>query len=55
MWQTIAATIVAFAVGFVIIAYFMRYISRHSFLPFVIYRMVLGLALIILLLTNVLH
>jgi undecaprenyl-diphosphatase len=32
----------------------MRYITRHSFLPFVIYRILLGGALIVLLSTGVL-
>ena len=47
--ETLVATVVAFGVGLVVIAYFMRYISKHSFLPFVIYRIVLGSALFILL------
>jgi len=45
--ETLVATIVAFVVGFVVIAFFMGYISRRSFLPFVIYRIVLGVALMI--------
>ncbi len=39
----------AFGVGFAVIAFFMRYIERGSFLPFVIYRIVLGAALMVLL------
>ncbi|NQX27460.1 undecaprenyl-diphosphate phosphatase [Microbacteriaceae bacterium VKM Ac-2854] len=45
--ETLVATIVAFVVGFVVIAFFMGYISRRSFLPFVIYRIVLGVVLMI--------
>ncbi|HEY2555710.1 MAG TPA: undecaprenyl-diphosphate phosphatase [Diaminobutyricibacter sp.] len=52
--ETAAATVVAFAVGLVVIAFFMGYISRHSFLPFVIYRIVVGVLLIVLLSTGVL-
>jgi undecaprenyl-diphosphatase len=52
--ETAAATVVAFAVGLVVIAFFMGYISRRSFLPFVIYRIVLGVLLIVLLTTGVL-
>src|SRR3977135_3607811 len=52
--ETAAATVVAFAVGLVVIAVFMGYISRRSFLPFVIYRIVLGVLLIVLLTTGVL-
>ncbi len=53
--QTAVATVVSFVVGLVVIAFFMSYISRRSFLPFVIYRLLLGVALVVLLLTNVLH
>ncbi|MFF1573579.1 undecaprenyl-diphosphate phosphatase [Leifsonia sp. NPDC058292] len=52
--ETAVATIVAFVVGLVVIAFFMGYISRRSFLPFVIYRIVLGVVLIVLLGTGVL-
>jgi undecaprenyl-diphosphatase len=52
--ETAIATAVAFLVGLLIVAFFMRYISRHSFLPFVIYRIVLGSALIIALSTGAL-
>jgi undecaprenyl-diphosphatase len=47
--ETIAATVVAFGVGLAVIAFLMRYISTRSFLPFVIYRILLGGALIALL------
>jgi len=53
--ETIVATVVAFFVGFAVIAFLLRYISKHSFLPFVIYRVVLGVALIALLSTGVLQ
>jgi undecaprenyl-diphosphatase len=51
--ETLVATIVAFLVGLVVIAFFMSYISKRSFLPFVIYRIVLGVVLIVLLATDV--
>ncbi|RFA13037.1 UDP-diphosphatase [Subtercola boreus] len=51
-FETGAATVVAFVVGLVVIAFFMNYISRRSFLPFVIYRIALGIVLIVLLATN---
>lgn len=47
--ETILATVVAFGVGLAVIAFLMRYISTRSFLPFVIYRVVLGAALLVLL------
>lgn len=51
--ETLVATVVAFIVGLIVIAFFMSYISKRSFLPFVIYRIVLGIVLFILLGTNV--
>jgi undecaprenyl-diphosphatase len=53
--ETAVATAVAFVVGLVVIAFFMSYISKRSFLPFVIYRLVLGVVLAVLLLTGVLQ
>jgi undecaprenyl-diphosphatase len=53
--ETAVATVVAFGVGFAVIAWLMNYISKKSFLPFVIYRVVLGGALIVLLTTGVLQ
>ena len=44
---TIAATVVAFVVGIAVIKWLMDWISRRSFLPFVVYRIVLGAALLI--------
>jgi len=46
---TILATVIAFVVGLAVIVYFLRYISTHSFRPFVVYRVVLGLVLLALL------
>lgn len=53
--ETGVAAIVAFGVGLAVIAFLMRYISKHSFLPFVIYRVLLGGTLIVLLSTGVLQ
>ncbi|AMM20797.1 undecaprenyl-diphosphatase [Frondihabitans sp. PAMC 28766] len=47
--DTGAATVVAFVVGFVVIAFFMNYISKRSFMPFVVYRILLGIVLFVLL------
>ena len=52
MPETLAATFVAFLVGYAVIAWLMRYISTKSFTPFVIYRIVLGTALLIALATG---
>ena len=39
---TIVATIVAFLVGYTAIAWLLRYVATKSYLPFVVYRVVLG-------------
>lgn len=46
------ATIVAFGVALAVIAWLMRYIATRSFMPFVIYRVALGTALLIALATG---
>ncbi|MCW2811412.1 MAG: uppP [Friedmanniella sp.] len=54
-WGPIAlATVVAFVIGYVVIAWLLRYISTHNFRPFVIYRIGLALVVVVLLLTGVL-
>lgn len=45
---TILATLIAFAVGYAAIAWFLKYISHNSFTPFVIYRILLGITIIAL-------
>lgn len=52
---TALATVVAFAIGLAVIHWLLRYISTHNFMPFVIYRILLALAVVALLLTGVLH
>jgi undecaprenyl-diphosphatase len=39
--------------GFIAIAFLLKYVQRHSFLPFVIYRIVLGVAVIIIFATGI--
>ncbi len=51
--ETFAATGIAFVVALGVIAFFMNWISKRSFLPFVIYRVLLGSALIVMLSTGV--
>jgi len=53
--ETFVATIVAFAVGLGVIAFLMRWISQRSFLPFVIYRILLGVLVMVLLSVGVLQ
>nr|WP_182842473.1 undecaprenyl-diphosphate phosphatase [Actinomadura namibiensis] len=45
---TLVATLVAGLVGYAVIAWFMKFISTRSFLPFVCYRVVLGVVLLVL-------
>ena len=52
---TAVATLVAFLVGYAVIAWLMRYIRTGSFLPFVIYRVALGAVLLGLLSSGVIQ
>lgn len=49
---TVVATVVSFAVGFSVIVGLLRYLSRGSFMPFVVWRIFVGVALLVLLGTN---
>ena len=51
--QTGAATVVAFVVGFIIIGWFLRYVSTRSYRLFVWYRILLGICIYLLLGFNV--
>ncbi|WP_312179355.1 undecaprenyl-diphosphate phosphatase [Arthrobacter sp.] len=53
--ETAVATVVAFVVGFIIIGWFLRYVSTRSYQLFVWYRIGLGVAIYIALGTGVLH
>ena len=53
--ETAVATGIAFVVGLAVIAFLMQYLKRGSFLPFVLYRLVLGIVLIVLLSLGVLQ
>jgi len=48
------ATLVAFAVGYVVIIAFLKIISTYSYMPFVIYRLVIAALVLVLLATGVL-
>jgi len=50
----VLATVVSFVIGYAVIAWLLRYISTHNFLPFVIYRLVLAAVVVVLLLAGVL-
>jgi undecaprenyl-diphosphatase len=50
---TLVATVIAFFVALGVIAFFLRYIATHTFRPFVVYRVLLGLVVMALLATGV--
>lgn len=52
--ETFVATFIAMIVGYAVIAWLMKYISTKSFAPFVIYRVLLGSALLALLAAGIL-
>jgi undecaprenyl-diphosphatase len=47
--ETFTATAVAFVIGYAVIAWLLKYVTTKSFAPFIIYRIALGLLLILLL------
>ncbi|MET8945965.1 undecaprenyl-diphosphate phosphatase [Streptomyces sp. NPDC004542] len=51
---TLFATVIAFASGYAVIAWFMKFISSKSFMPFVWYRVALGIVIIALVTAGVL-
>jgi undecaprenyl-diphosphatase len=51
--NTLVATVVSFAVGYVAVAWLLRFIARHTYRVFIGYRLVLGSLLLVLLATNV--
>ena len=50
--ETFVATAVAFVVGYAVIAWLMKFVQTRSFMPFVIYRVSLGVLVLILLATG---
>lgn len=47
--QTIVATVIAFVIGYLVIAWLIRYVATNSYMPFVIYRVVVGSLVLVLL------
>lgn len=52
--QTIVATLIAFVIGYAVIAWLIKYVSTKSYMPFVIYRIIVGGAVLGLLATGAL-
>jgi undecaprenyl-diphosphatase len=51
--ETLVATGVAFVIGYIVIAWLLKFVSTKSFRPFIIYRVALGSLILILLATGV--
>jgi len=51
--ETLVATGVAFVIGYIVIAWLLKFVSTKSFRPFIIYRVVLGSLILTLLATGV--
>ena len=50
--NTLVATVVSFVVAYLSVSWLLRFISRHSYRIFIVYRVVLGAALMVLLTTG---
>jgi undecaprenyl-diphosphatase len=46
---TLVATLVSFAVGYSVIIALLKYLNRGSFMPFVVWRIAVGSALLVML------
>ena len=53
--QTLMATAIAFIVGYIVIVWLIKFVMKRSFMPFIIYRILLGSALLVLLATGVIN
>ena len=53
--QTFVATATAFVVGYAVIAWLLKYVTTKSFMPFIIYRIILGTTLLVLLSVGVIN
>ncbi len=53
--QTLVATVIAFIIGYLVIAWLLKFVTTKSFAPFIIYRVVVGSTVLVLLATGVLQ
>ena len=51
--ETFAATAVAFVIDYIVIAWLLKFVATKSFMPFIIYRIILGSTILVLLATGV--
>ena len=53
--ETLVATAIAFVIGYIVIAWLLKFVTTKSFAPFIIYRVLLGTTVLVLLATGVLQ
>jgi len=53
--QTLIAMAIAFVVGYIVIAWLIKFVMKRSFMPFIVYRIALGSTLLVLLATGVIN
>jgi undecaprenyl-diphosphatase len=53
--ETLVATVIAFVVGYLVIAWLLKFVTTKSFAPFIIYRVALGTTVLVLLASGVLQ
>ncbi|MEI7540427.1 MAG: undecaprenyl-diphosphate phosphatase [Actinomycetes bacterium] len=53
--ETFVATAIAFVVGYAVIAWLLKYVTTKSFMPFIIYRILLGTTVLVLLSAGVIN
>ena len=53
--ETLVATIVAFIIGYLVIAWLLKFVTTKSFMPFIVYRIALGALVMALLATGVIE
>ena len=53
--QTLIATVIAFVVGYAVIAWLLKFVTTKPFMPFIIYRIALGATVLVLLSTGIIN
>jgi len=53
--ETLVATAIAFVIGYLVIAWLLKFVTTKSFAPFIIYRVLLGTTVLVLLAAGVLQ
>ena len=53
--ETFVATVIAFVIGYAVIAWLLKFVTTKSFMPFIVYRILLGSVLLALLAAGVIN